>query len=87
MERERKGELGRDDLFTRERYDKDNSAKIEMDEFVQLVCDWEVSCTIDRFQRDKSDPSVIVFSEIKRCQRPHFTQFFQKAKSLRSPAA
>ena len=35
---------------------------------------------IDRFQRDKRDPSVIVFSEIKRCQRPHSTQFFQKAK-------
>ena len=31
-------------------------------------------------QRDKSDPSVIVFSVIKRCQHPHFTQFFQKAK-------
>ena len=80
MERQRKNELERDDLFTRERYDKDNSAKIEMDEFVQLVCDWEVSCTIDRFQRDKSDPSVIVFSEIQCCQHPHFTQFFQKAK-------
>jgi Ca2+-binding EF-hand superfamily protein len=25
-----------------QKYDKDNSAKIEMDEFVQLVCDWEV---------------------------------------------
>ena len=36
---------------------------------------------IDRFQRDNSDPSVIVFSVIKRCQRPHSTQFFQKAKS------
>ena len=35
---------------------------------------------IDRFQRDKNDPSVIVFREIKRCQRPHSTQFFQKAK-------
>jgi len=34
---------------------------------------------LDRFQRDKSDPSVIVFSEIKRCQLPQFTQFFQKA--------
>jgi hypothetical protein len=34
---------------------------------------------IDRFRRDKSDPSVIVFSEIKRCQLPQFTQFFQKA--------
>ena len=39
------------------------------------------SVTIDRFQRDKSDPSVIVFSEIKRCQLPHFTQFFKKQKS------
>ena len=35
---------------------------------------------IDRFQRDKSDPSVVVFSEIKRCQLPHSTHFFQKAK-------
>jgi hypothetical protein len=35
---------------------------------------------IDRFQRDKSDPSVIVFSEIKRCQLLHSTQIFQKAK-------
>ena len=35
---------------------------------------------IDRFQRDTSDPSVIVFSGIKRCQLPHFTRFFQKAK-------
>ena len=34
----------------------------------------------DRFQSDISDPSVIVFSEIKRCQLPYFTQFFQKAK-------
>ena len=33
-----------------------------------------------RFQRDTNDPSVIVFSETKRCQCPHFTQFFQKAK-------
>ena len=38
---------------------------------------------IDRFQRDKSDPSVIVFSEIKRCQLPHSTQFFKKQKSRR----
>ena len=38
------------------------------------------SPAIDRFQRDKSDPSVIVFSDIKRCQLPHSTQFFQKAK-------
>ena len=40
----------------------------------------QVQGPIDRFQRDKSDPSVIVFSEIKRCQLPHSTQFFQKAK-------
>ena len=33
---------------------------------------------IDRFQRDKRDPSVIVFSEIQRCQLPHATQFFKK---------
>ena len=46
---------------------------------VDLTRGW-VCPDIDRFQRDKSDPSVIVFSEIKRCQRPHFTQFFQKAK-------
>ena len=41
---------------------------------------------IDRFQRDKSDPSVIVFSEIKRCQLSHSTQFFQKAKIGFAPA-
>ena len=35
---------------------------------------------IDRFQRDKDDPSVIVFGEIQRCQNPDFTQFFSKAK-------
>ena len=33
---------------------------------------------VDRFQRDKSDPSVIVCSEIKRCQNPQFTQIFRK---------
>ena len=27
------------------------------------------------------DPSLIVFSEIKRCQHPHSTQFFQEAKN------
>ena len=35
---------------------------------------------IDRFQRDKSDPSVIVFSGIKRCQLLHSTQFSKKQK-------
>ena len=30
--------------------------------------------------RDKIDPLVIVFSEIKRCQNPQFTQIVQKAK-------
>ena len=40
---------------------------------------------LDRFQRDKSDPAVIVFSEIKRCQLPHSTQFFKKAK-IRGPS-
>ena len=25
------------------KYDKNNSAKIELDEFVQLVCDWEAA--------------------------------------------
>ena len=40
----------------------------------------EAQVAIDRFQRNKSDPSVIVFSEIKRCQLPYSTQFFQKAK-------
>jgi len=35
---------------------------------------------IDRFQRDKSDPSAIVFSEIKRCQLPHSTQFSESKK-------
>ena len=24
---------------------------------------------------------MVIFSEIKRCQRPHFTQIFQKAKN------
>ena len=33
--------------------------------------------------RRDSDPSVIVLSEIKRCQHPHFTQNFQKAKEGR----
>ena len=33
------------------------------------------------FLRDKNDPSVIVFSEIKRCQLPHSTQFFKKQKT------
>ena len=35
---------------------------------------------LDRFYRDKSVPSAIGFSEIKRCQHPHFTQNFQNAK-------
>ena len=39
-----------------------------------------------RFQRDKSDPSVLVFREIQRCQLPHFTQLFQKAKMVRATA-
>ena len=34
----------------------------------------------DRFWRDIIDPLVVVFSEIKRCQHPHSTQNFQKAK-------
>ena len=38
----------------------------------------------DRFQSDKSDPSVIAFSEIKRCQLPHSTRFFKKQKSRRT---
>ena len=42
---------------------------------------------IDRFQRNNSDPSVIVFSVIKRCQLPHSTQFFQKAKNEPSEVA
>ena len=33
--------------------------------------------------RYRCDPSVLVFSERKRCQHPHFTQMFQKAKSRR----
>ena len=37
---------------------------------------------VDRFQRDKRDPSVIVCSEIKRCQLPQSTKFFQKAKKV-----
>ena len=49
------------------------------------MCDVEVA--IDRFQRDKSDPSVIDFSEIKRCQLPHSTQFFQKAEVEEETAA
>ena len=40
---------------------------------------------IDRFQRDKSDPSAIVFSEIKRCQLSHFT-YFSKSKNRPVPA-
>ena len=35
----------------------------------------------NRFQRNKSDPSVIVSNEIKRCQHPHFTHFFKKQKT------
>ena len=31
--------------------------------------------------RDKIDPLVVVFSEIKRCQNPQFTQIVQKAKT------
>ena len=38
---------------------------------------------IDRFQSDKSDPSVIVFSAIKRCQLPYSTQFFKKPTRTR----
>ena len=34
-------------------------------------------------KRDNNDPSVIVFSEMKRCQHPHPTQIFQKAKKRR----
>ena len=40
----------------------------------------EAQVAIDRFQRNKSDPSVIVFSGIRRCQHPHFTQFFKMQK-------
>jgi len=40
----------------------------------------ELCPDIDPFQRDRSDPWVVVFSEIKRCQLPRSTQFFQKAK-------
>ena len=39
---------------------------------------------LDRFARDISDPSVIVLSEIQRCQHPHSTQFFQKAKHCKA---
>ena len=42
----------------------------------------EAQVAIDRFQSDKRDPSVIVFSEIKRCQLPYSTHFFQKAKNV-----
>ena len=31
--------------------------------------------------RDKIDPLVVVFSEIKRCQHPQFTQIVQKARN------
>ena len=48
-----------------------NSAEAVQPDLLQVA--------IDRFQSDKSDPSVIVVSEIKRCQLPHFTQFFQIA--------
>ena len=40
-------------------------------------------CATLRFQRNKNDPSVIVFSEIKRCQNPYSTHNFQKAKSAK----
>ena len=36
---------------------------------------------------DKSDPSVIPFSEIQRCQHPHSTQFFEEAKKVPVPVA
>ena len=39
---------------------------------------------IDRFQRDKRDASVIVFSEKKRCELSHSTQFFKKQFLARS---
>ena len=39
----------------------------------------------DRFKRDTRDPSVIVFSEIQRCQNPQFTQIVQKAKKDQRP--
>ena len=51
-------------------------------EIRQIGCSAYYAVAIDRFQRDKRDPSVIVFSEIKRCQHPHFTQFFQKQKKV-----
>ena len=35
---------------------------------------------MDGARRDKTDPLVIVFNEIKRCQHPHSTPFFRKAK-------
>ena len=48
------------------------------------IIDYAERVAIDRFQRAKSEPSVIVFSEIKRCQLPHSTRFFKKQKSRRT---
>ena len=39
-------------------------------------------CWLDRFERNKSDPLVIVFSVIKRYQNLQFTQIVQKEKTL-----
>ena len=47
------------------------------------IIDYAERVAIDRFQRKKSDPSVIVFSE--SCHFPHSTQFF-KSKNDTWPA-
>ena len=49
---------------------------------LERIAQREVSHPLDRFQRDISDPSVIVFSARKRSQHAHFVQFFKKQKSL-----
>ena len=49
-------------------------------EIRQIGCSAYYAVAIDRFQRDKRDPSVIVFNEIKRCQLPYSTQFSKSKK-------
>ena len=66
--------------FVKKLEQRKRNRKKEKQKKDKLVIRWLLSWPSDRFQRDKRDPSVIVFSEIKRCQLPHSTHFFQKAK-------
>ena len=69
--------------FSRIQFIRNSAATLHS--FARAVCAklfGDAPGAIDRFQTDKSDPSVIVFSEIKRCQLPHSTHFFQKAKII-----